>query len=110
MHHLINEYRPHQAREALRVVLERQKRQRDDMKHQIKRAIDKAEGLLKTCDSNLQQAVSSLPNIEEPAEPMEVTENNKSTELTENCHSYIDAQDFELINLINGFISQEMIS
>ena len=31
MHHLINEFRPHQARETIRVMLELQKRQR----HQV---------------------------------------------------------------------------
>ena len=39
MHHLINEYRPHQARETLRVVLERQKSQREDMILQIQRCV-----------------------------------------------------------------------
>ena len=38
------------------------------------RAMDKARGILKACESNLHQAVSSLPNIEETSEPMEVTD------------------------------------
>lgn len=40
----------------------------------LSRAMDKARGILKTCESNLQQAVSTLPNSEETLEPMEVSD------------------------------------
>ena len=54
MHHLINEFRPHQARETLRVLLEQQQRQRLEttsrfMKH------------LEIVQERLQNCVESLP-------------------------------------------------
>ncbi|KAH7983748.1 hypothetical protein HPB52_014066 [Rhipicephalus sanguineus] len=42
MHHLINEYRPHQARETLRVLLDMQRRQRLDTAHRFHKHLDKA--------------------------------------------------------------------
>ncbi|XP_075534430.1 mediator of RNA polymerase II transcription subunit 7-like isoform X3 [Dermacentor variabilis] len=41
MHHLINEYRPHQARETLRVMLDMQRRQRLDTAHRFHKHLDK---------------------------------------------------------------------
>uniref|UniRef100_A0A224Z6G6 Mediator of RNA polymerase II transcription subunit 7 n=1 Tax=Rhipicephalus zambeziensis TaxID=60191 RepID=A0A224Z6G6_9ACAR len=41
MHHLINEYRPHQARETLRVLLDMQRRQRLDTAHRFHKHLDK---------------------------------------------------------------------
>nr|CAG4638767.1 EOG090X0EJA [Cyclestheria hislopi] len=58
MHHLVNEFRPHQARETLRVMLEQQKRQRLEIAERFQRHLEKARDLL-------QQAVN---NIQEPPE------------------------------------------
>nr|CAG4646608.1 EOG090X0EJA [Macrothrix elegans] len=58
MHHLVNEFRPHQARETLRVMMEQQKRQRLEIAERFRRHFDKA------CEL-VQQAVSSIP---EPSE------------------------------------------
>ena len=58
MHHLVNEFRPHQARETLRVMLEQQKRQRLEIAERFRRHFDKAWELV-------QQAVNTIP---EPTE------------------------------------------
>ena len=84
MHHLINEFRPHQARETLCVIMERQRKQREEMIIQVQRlenypcyylqevvvffihrATDKAKSILKDCADNLAQAVAVLP----PSDP-----------------------------------------
>jgi mediator of RNA polymerase II transcription subunit 7 len=54
MHHLVNEFRPHQARETLRVMMEQQKRQRLEIAERFRRHYDKA------CEL-VQQAVNSIP-------------------------------------------------
>ncbi|XP_037087061.1 mediator of RNA polymerase II transcription subunit 7-like [Pollicipes pollicipes] len=58
MHHLINEFRPHQAREALRVTLELQKRQRLDIANRFQLHLDK---VLDTVNGALQ----ALPSGDE---------------------------------------------
>ena len=40
MHHLINEYRPHQARETLRVMMEEQKKQRNEITEKFQANLD----------------------------------------------------------------------
>ncbi|XP_075736582.1 mediator of RNA polymerase II transcription subunit 7 isoform X3 [Rhipicephalus microplus] len=46
MHHLINEYRPHQARETLRVLLDMQRQQRLDTAHRFQKYLDKVRQIL----------------------------------------------------------------
>lgn len=46
MHHLINEFRPHQARETLRVLLDVQRRQRLDTAHRFHKHLDKVREIL----------------------------------------------------------------
>ncbi|CAG0879596.1 unnamed protein product [Darwinula stevensoni] len=53
MHHLINEFRPHQARETLRVLLEVQKQQRLDIAHKFETHLEKVQTLLQNAISNL---------------------------------------------------------
>lgn len=57
MHHLINEFRPHQARETLRVLLEVQKRQRLDTADRFHKHLDKVREIL-------QNTLTSLPDAE----------------------------------------------
>ncbi|RZC40695.1 mediator of RNA polymerase II transcription subunit 7 [Asbolus verrucosus] len=59
IHHLLNEFRPHQARETLRVMMELQKRQRIETANRFQKHLDKVMEIL-------QQAIQNLP------EPMEV--------------------------------------
>lgn len=54
-HHLINEFRPHQARETLRVMLEVQKKQRLEISEKFQKHFEKVKELL-------QNSLSSLPD------------------------------------------------
>ena len=53
MHHLINEFRPHQARETLRVMMELQKTQRLDTAERFHKHLEKVQELLQKCISAL---------------------------------------------------------
>ena len=55
MHHLINEFRPHQARETLRVLLEVQQRQRLETTERFQKHLEKVQEMLQKC-------VESLPS------------------------------------------------
>lgn len=44
IHHLLNEFRPHQARETLRVMLDLQKRQRIETADRFRKHLDKVRG------------------------------------------------------------------
>lgn len=59
IHHLLNEFRPHQARETLRVMMELQKRQRIETANRFQKHLDRVQEIL-------QQALQTLP------EPMEI--------------------------------------
>jgi mediator of RNA polymerase II transcription subunit 7 len=41
IHHLLNEFRPHQARETVRVMLDLQRRQRNETTIRLQKHIDK---------------------------------------------------------------------
>lgn len=55
IHHLVNEFRPHQARETLRVMMELQKRQRVETAQRFQKHLDKVMEIL-------QQALQMLPD------------------------------------------------
>jgi mediator of RNA polymerase II transcription subunit 7 len=48
MHHLINEFRPHQARETLRVMMEKQKKQRHNIAEIFQLHLEKVKELIQT--------------------------------------------------------------
>ncbi|BES93352.1 Mediator of RNA polymerase II transcription subunit 24 [Nesidiocoris tenuis] len=55
IHHLLNEFRPHQARETLRVMMELQKRQRHEISQRFQKHLDKVIEML-------HQALQTLPD------------------------------------------------
>merc|ERR1711976_627839 len=57
MHHLINEFRPHQARETLRVMLMVQRRKRTQFTAKFKEQLEKVESII-------QEAIENLPDVE----------------------------------------------
>ncbi|CAB4003178.1 Mediator of RNA polymerase II transcription subunit 7 [Paramuricea clavata] len=63
MHHLINELRPHQARETLRVMMERQKQQRLETADKLDKLVDKVLSLVQSCSISLQSDPANVNNI-----------------------------------------------
>lgn len=57
IHHLLNEFRPHQARETLRVMMELQRRQRNETSQRFHYHLDKVNQILN-------QAIESLPETD----------------------------------------------
>ncbi|KAM8974537.1 mediator of RNA polymerase II transcription subunit 7 [Pelodytes ibericus] len=53
MHHLINEYRPHQARETLRVMMEVQKRQRLETAERFQKHLERVAEMIQNCLASL---------------------------------------------------------
>nr|CAG4644341.1 EOG090X0EJA [Lepidurus arcticus] len=88
MHHLVNEFRPHQARETLRVMLELQKRQRLETAERFQRHLEKVLDIV-------QQAIQNLPDSSElesdnklliPTERLEAERRKDS--IAENCSGH----------------------
>lgn len=63
MHHLINEYRPHQARETLRVMMEVQKRQRLETAERFQKHLERVIEMIQGCLASLPD---DLPQMEGP--------------------------------------------
>lgn len=53
IHHLINEYRPHQARETLRVMMEVQKRQRLETAERFQKHLERVVEMIQGCLASL---------------------------------------------------------
>ncbi|XP_013789781.1 mediator of RNA polymerase II transcription subunit 7-like [Limulus polyphemus] len=78
MHHLINEYRPYQARDTLRVMLEVQKRQRLETAERFQKHLDKVRELLHNTLSSLPETADLDSNLIVPEENMDTTEAHKA--------------------------------
>lgn len=63
MHHLINELRPHQARDNIRCILEMQKRQRIETAQKFKTHLFKIVEILKLCIQTIQSSNDNTNNI-----------------------------------------------
>jgi hypothetical protein len=63
MHHLINELRPHQARDNIRCILEMQKQQRIETAAKFKAHIMKIVDLLKICIQSIQNESTGKSSV-----------------------------------------------
>ena len=59
MHHLINELRPHQARETIRVTLECQKRTRNQLTSRLIKQIERVNEMVSGCVANIAEGGES---------------------------------------------------
>ncbi|XP_062510996.1 mediator of RNA polymerase II transcription subunit 7-like [Corticium candelabrum] len=64
LHHLINEFRPNQARETLRVMLELQRRQREQITADVERSISKAVTIINNCVELVRQKMDEPGHTE----------------------------------------------
>lgn len=64
MHHLINEYRPHQARETLRVMMEVQKRQRLETAERFQKHLEKVVEMIQGCLASLPDDLPQMDGVE----------------------------------------------
>ncbi|XP_075066245.1 mediator of RNA polymerase II transcription subunit 7 [Mixophyes fleayi] len=73
MHHLINEYRPHQARETLRVMMEVQKRQRLETAERFQKHLERVVEMIQNCLASLPDDLPLPDNgVTVKSEPMEM--------------------------------------
>ncbi|XP_053214710.1 mediator of RNA polymerase II transcription subunit 7-like [Panonychus citri] len=102
MHHLINELRPYQARETLRVTLHNQRRQRIEIINRLNRQIDKVIEMIVNSTAN----IPDLPKLTEVLEQLlhfnkPANQNGKETIKETNVKDLSD----QSINQINEFDS-----
>lgn len=72
IHHLINEFRPHQARETLRVMMELQKRQRHETATRFQKHLEKVRDIVKSAFAALPDQLEANSKLLIPMELMDV--------------------------------------
>lgn len=68
MHHLINEYRPHQARETLRVMMEVQKRQRLETAERFQKHLERVVEMIQGCLASLPDDIRQSDGLDSAGE------------------------------------------
>jgi len=97
MHHLINEFRPHQARETLRVMLHVQKRKRLQL-------AEKFHGHLEKVQETIQEALAALPDQDDSDIKPDITRGDEFSlnNQKDNPENAIEkARDAVLCELVN---------
>ncbi|XP_063705246.1 mediator of RNA polymerase II transcription subunit 7 [Culicoides brevitarsis] len=83
IHHLLNEFRPHQARETLRVMMELQKRQRLETAQRFQKHLEKVRDIVKSAFATLPDQMESNSKLLIPVEMMETDRETEQT--TDSC-------------------------
>lgn len=108
MHHLINELRPHQARETIRVTLQCQKKQRIDIIKKLNKQIDKVNEMVINCVSNIPEingkiGEEELDFLKEMKKNLETQEYDLDLDLVNSKQPYsqINSLDSIMCNIID---------
>ncbi|GAB0099352.1 Mediator of RNA polymerase II transcription subunit 7 [Sergentomyia squamirostris] len=89
IHHLLNEFRPHQARETLRVMMEMQKRQRIETAHRFQKHLEKVREIIKNAFSSLPDKTDEDNKLIVPTEWMELNNEFAAGESNQDpCHPH----------------------
>uniref|UniRef100_A0A6B2EBX4 Mediator of RNA polymerase II transcription subunit 7 n=1 Tax=Phlebotomus kandelakii TaxID=1109342 RepID=A0A6B2EBX4_9DIPT len=87
IHHLLNEFRPHQARETLRVMMEMQKRQRIETAHRFQKHLDRVREIIKNAFQALPDQADEDNKLIVPVELMDFSSDNASSDSNQDhCH------------------------
>ncbi|CAF0821438.1 unnamed protein product [Brachionus calyciflorus] len=97
MHHLINELRPHQARDNIRCILEMQKQQRIELAEKFKEHLRKIVDLLKHCIDSIRPEVCAKQS----------TLMNELSNLIKNANQLTKSLDKFSPNKTNGYHIQD---
>lgn len=84
IHHLINEFRPHQARETLRVMLELQKRQRYETAQRFQKHLEKVRDIVKSAFAALPDQSEANNKLLIPTELMDLDRDREGP--NDGCH------------------------
>ncbi|XP_053948450.1 mediator of RNA polymerase II transcription subunit 7 [Anastrepha obliqua] len=97
MHHLLNEFRPHQARETLRVMMEMQKRQRVETATRFQKHLERVRDIVNTAFADLPEIRNddrdNDENVKMEIDTQEFNTNNRSDQLDRIMCKIIDGMD-----------------
>ncbi|KXJ79402.1 hypothetical protein RP20_CCG001096 [Aedes albopictus] len=86
IHHLLNEFRPHQARETLRVMMELQQRQRIETAQRFQNHLEKVREMVNNAFASLPDPTES-DRLGSTAEPMDTGDEGEAGKARgEGCH------------------------
>lgn len=104
IHHILNEYRPHQARETLRLMMETQLKKKTLATAELKRRRDEAEGILQALKTEVKVESDSV-TLQDANEDISMDEatpaiENLSKEQQHHQVSYMSKKLLELVDSI----------
>ncbi|XP_067643383.1 mediator of RNA polymerase II transcription subunit 7 [Eurosta solidaginis] len=97
MHHLLNEFRPHQARETLRVMMELQRRQRIETAARFQKHLERVRDIVNNAFSGLPEIHNedndNIEDIKMDVDSHEINTSNKSDQLDRIMCKIVDGMD-----------------
>lgn len=98
MHHLINEYRPHQARETLRVMMEEQKRQRIDIAEKFQSNLDHVTQVLESAINAMPEDLTLDSKLLVESQLLQASSSIKEEPMDD---AYVDSLDHMMCKIVD---------